>query len=152
MEGNLPLPCGAGCHHPGVVDQHGADAVRRGRAVADVAPQRPPGADLDRAHPGAALEHGPIALLDHIPQLDLPVGSQGPQVQALRLVKGVALQGGDVLDVHHLAGAVLSPVHIDEYIRAAGHHLGARRLQAAGLLQGIRHIELKFRKHGRAPF
>ena len=152
MEGSLPLSSRASSHYPGIVDQHGADAVRRGRAVADVAPQRPPGADLDRAHPGAALEHGPIVLLDHIPQLDLPMGGQGAQIQPLCLVKGMSLQGGNVLDVHHLAGAVLSPVHIDKHIRAAGHHLGALRFQAAGLLHGVRHIEFKLRKHGRAPF
>ena len=152
VEGDLPLSSRASSHYPGIVDQHGADAVRRGRAVADVAPQRPPGADLDRAHPGAALEHGPIVLLDHIPQLDLPMGGQGAQIQPLCLVKGMSLQGGNVLDVHHLAGAVLSPVHIDKHIRAAGHHLGALRFQAAGLLHGVRHIEFKLRKHGRAPF
>ena len=80
------------------------------------------------------------------------MGGQGAQIQPLCLVKGMSLQGGNVLDVHHLAGAVLSPVHIDKHICAAGHDLGALRLQAAGLLQSVRHIEFKLRKHGRAPF
>ena len=90
--------------------------------------------------------------LDDIPQFDLPVGRQRPQIQAGHGVKGMALELRDVLHIHHLGRTVLSAVHIDKYIRTAGYYLGALTFQAGGLRQVGRHIQFKFGKHRRAPF
>ena len=122
------------------------------RRTIHVPAQGSPGADLDGAHPGTALKHGRIVLLDNIPQLNVPVGGQGAQIQSPLRVKGVALKFGDALDIHHLGRPVLSAMHIYKHVGPAGHHFSPLRFQPAGLLNGPGHVKVKFRKHRRAPF